>query len=132
MSSISTAREVFILLGGGTLFLGIFVWIGVALHMAYTKMDIILKHLSNCSTIMARAPLRHGGPWGKLLLIGGISGVVTFPGVYLKHGGVSIEDLNNFPTPLKRKLAIIQWTGIGLLSAIVLLWGIGKIAGWIR
>lgn len=103
-----------------------FVWIGIALHMAYTKMDLMLEHLKNCSAIMNQAPLRHGGPWGKLLLIGGISGIVTFPGFYLKRGGLSAEDLNNFPAPLKRKLALIQWSVIGLLSAMTLLALIGK------
>ncbi|MGY2292473.1 hypothetical protein ACW9H6_22200 [Pseudomonas sp. SDO528_S397] len=95
-------------------FAGIFIWIGVCLHLAYTQMDLMLAHLKNCSAIMSRAPLRHGGPWGKLLLIGGISGIVTFPGFYLKRGGMSVEDLENLPAPLKRKLLIIQWVGIGL------------------
>ncbi|WP_259679346.1 hypothetical protein [Pseudomonas chlororaphis] len=71
---------------GGVVILGTLVWIGVALHMAYTKLDELLDHLKNCSAIMARAPLKHGGPWGKLLLIGGISGTVTFPGFHLKRG----------------------------------------------
>lgn len=58
---------------------GMFVWIGIALHIAYTKMDLMLTHLKNCSAIMIRAPLRHGGPWGKLLLVGGISGDCYIP-----------------------------------------------------
>ncbi|QNH80578.1 hypothetical protein GGD92_08045 [Pseudomonas protegens] len=97
------------------------IWIGVCLHLAYTRMDEILELLKNCSAVMNRAPLRHGGPWGKLLLIGGISGVITFPGVYLKHGGVSVEDLNNFPVRLKRKLAVLQWCVIGLLVMMCVL-----------
>ncbi|SDZ67004.1 hypothetical protein [Pseudomonas sp. NFIX28] len=115
---------------GGVVILGAFVWIGVALHMAYTKLDELLDHLKNCSAIMARAPLKHGGPWGKLLLIGGISGIVTFPGFYLKRGELSAEDLNNFPAPFKRKLAVLQWSVIGLLGFAALLWVIGKIVGW--
>ncbi|AJO79755.1 MULTISPECIES: hypothetical protein [Pseudomonas] len=115
---------------GGVVILGIFAWIGVALHMAYTKMDELLDHLKNCSAIMVRAPLRHGGPWGKLLLIGGISGIVTFPGFYLKRGELSAEDLNNFPAPFKRKLALLQWSVIGLLGVAFLLWVIGKVVGW--
>ncbi|CAI8856719.1 DUF1206 domain-containing protein [Pseudomonas chlororaphis] len=115
---------------GGVVILGILVWIGVALHMAYTKMDELLDHLKNCSAIMVRAPLRHGGPWGKLLLIGGISGIVTFPGFYLKRGELSTEDLNNFPAPFKRKLAVLQWSVIGLLGFAFLLWVIGKVVGW--
>lgn len=116
---------------GGLVIILSFVWIGVALHMAYTKTDEMLEHLKNCTTIMARAPLRHGGALGKLLLVGGISGIVTFPGVYLKHGGVSIDDLARFPVLLKRKLAVLQWTGIGLLASMFLLWCIGKIVGWL-
>ncbi|WP_423144599.1 hypothetical protein [Pseudomonas chlororaphis] len=110
--------------------LGTLIWIGVALHMAYTKMDELLDHLKNCSAIMARAPLKHGGPWGKLLLIGGISGIVTFPGFYLKRGELSAEDLKNFPALFKRKLAVLQWSVIGLLGFAFLLWVIGKVVGW--
>jgi hypothetical protein len=125
----STAEFIFGYLGG-IVILGAFVWIGVALQMAYTKMDVILEHLENCPAIMARAPLKHGGPWGKLLLIGGISGIVTFPGFYLKRGELNVDDLKNLPVPLKRRLVILQWSVIGILSFTFLLWGIGKIVGW--
>ncbi|MCK3838924.1 MULTISPECIES: hypothetical protein [Pseudomonas] len=106
---------------------GMFVWIGIALHMAYTKMDLMLTHLKNCSAIMIRAPLRHGGPWGKLLLVGGISGIVTFPGFYLKRGGMSVEDLSNFPVALKRKLAVLQWSVIALLLVMLSLAAVIKL-----
>ena len=105
----------------------IFIWIGVCLHLAYTQMDEILERLKNCSAIMRRKPLRYAGPWGKLLLIGGISGIVTFPGIYLKHGGVSIDDLNKFPAPLRRKLAVLQWVSIVLLVLMILLFIFGKL-----
>lgn len=98
---------------------GIFLWIGICLHLAYTKMDLILERLKNCSAIMVRAPLRHGGPWGKLLLVGGISGIVTFPSFYMKRGELSSEDLANFPMPLKRKLIALQWSVIGLLLVMI-------------
>lgn len=111
----------------GLVLVCMFVWIGIVLHMAYTKMDVLLGLLKNCSAVMARAPLRNAGPWGKLLLVGGISGIVTFPGIYLKHGGVSIEDLENFPAPLKRKLAILQWSVIGLLMALILFVALYKV-----
>lgn len=100
-------------------FAGIFLWIGACLHLAYTKMDLMLGHLKNCSAVMARAPLQHGGPWGKLLLVGGISGIVTFPGFYLKRGELSAKDLANFPTLLKRKLVVLQWSVIGLLLVML-------------
>lgn len=106
---------------------GMFVWVGIALHMAYTKMDLMLTHLKNCSAVMIRAPLRHGGPWGKLLLVGGISGIVTFPGFYLKRGGMSVEDLSNFPVALKRKLAVLQWSVIALLLVMISLAAVIKL-----
>ncbi len=96
-------------------FAGLLIWIGVCLYLAYTKMDLMLDHLKNCSAIMMRASLRHGGPWGKLLLIGGISGIITFPNFYLKRGGLSLDDLNNFPIALKKKLAMLHWCVIWLL-----------------
>ncbi|MNG96758.1 hypothetical protein D3C81_486940 [compost metagenome] len=106
---------------------GMFVWVGLALHMAYTQLDLMLTHLKNCSAIMIRAPLRQGGPWGKLLLVGGISGIVTFPGFYLKRGGMSVEDLSNFPVALKRKLAVLQWSVIALLLVMISLAAVIKL-----
>lgn len=109
---------------------GIGLWLGFCLHLAYTQMDLILRHLRNCSAVMARAPLRHGGPWGKLLLIGGISGIVTFPKFYLKRGELSSEDLAGFPAPLKRKLAVLQWSVIGLLL-VMICFGIAVKSGFV-
>ncbi|HCS42179.1 MAG TPA: hypothetical protein DIW52_05045 [Pseudomonas sp.] len=110
----------------GIVITSMFIWVGVALHMAYTKMDMMLEHLKNCAAIMVRAPLRHGGPWGKLMLVGGISGIVTFPGFYLKRGELSLDDLQSLPSPIKRKLAILQWSVWGLLIAMALLVAIGE------
>ena len=100
--------------------------LAIALHMAYTQIDLILGRLKNCTAIMVRAPLKHGGPWGRLLLIGGISGVLTFPSSYLKRGELCPEDLKNFPIMLKRKLVVMQWGIIVLMISIVLLALIGK------
>lgn len=100
--------------------------LAVALHMAYTKIDLMLEHLKNCTAIMARAPLKHGGPWGRLLLIGGISGILTFPNYYLKRGELCPEDLKKFPETLKRKLVVMQWIIIVLMISMFLLALIGK------
>jgi hypothetical protein len=99
---------------------GIFIWIGACLYLAHKKMDLILAHLKNSSAVMSIAPMQHGGPWGKLLLIGGISGLITFPSIYLKRGGLSVADLNHFPATLKRKLVVLQWSLISLLSVMVI------------
>lgn len=60
--------------------------IGIVLYMAYTKMELMLGYLKNCTAIMVRAPLKNGGPWDRLLLIGSISGINTFPSSYLGRG----------------------------------------------
>ncbi|AZD09496.1 hypothetical protein C4K26_4102 [Pseudomonas chlororaphis] len=125
--SLNTADKIFLVVVD---FAGIFMVSGIYLHMAYTKMDLMLDHLKNSAVLSPLTTLRHGGPWGKLLLIGGISGIVTFPGFYLKRGELSAEDLNNFPLPFKRKLAVLQWSVIGLLGFAALLWVIGKVVGW--
>lgn len=104
-----------------------FVWIGVVLHMAYTKMDLMLGYLKNCSAIMTLAQFKQSGPWGKLLLVCSISSFVTFPGFYIKRRGVSAEDLRTFPMPLKRKLMILQWIGIGQFIALALFVALYKI-----
>lgn len=109
---------------------GLTLWIGLCLHLAYTKMDLMLEHLRNCSAIMTRAPLRHGGPWGKLLLVGGMSGIVTFPQFYLKRSELSSEDLASFPAPLKRKLVVLQWNVIFLLL-VMISFGIAVKSGFI-
>jgi len=96
-------------------FAGIFLWIGICLHLAYTKMDFILEHLKNSSAITVRAPLRHGGPLGKLLLIGGISGVVTFPRIHIKRGTLSTADLAGFPVKFMR----LQWSAFGLIAVMM-------------
>lgn len=97
-----------------------YMWIAIALHMAYTKMDTMLEHLKNSSSVMALAPLKHGGPWGRLLLIGGISGFLTFPKLYARRGGVSPEDLKKFPEPLKRQLTMLYWSVMILIISLVL------------
>ena len=116
----STAKFVVGYLNGVVILL-LWVWIGVALHMAYTKMDLILSHLKNCRAVKARASLKNGGPWGKLLLIGGISSFVAFPGVHLSKGELSQDDLENLPHPLKRKLVALQWSVWVLLAAMSVL-----------
>jgi hypothetical protein len=108
----------------GLVLISIFVWISVALHMAYTKM---LECLKNSSSILALASLRHGGPWGRLLLIGGISGLVTFPNFYSKRGGINMDDINKLPVSLKRKLVTLQWCVIVLLALLALFVSLYKI-----
>lgn len=116
-----TSAEIIVGALCGLVLFGLLIWNVVALYLAYTKLDLMLEKLKNCSAIVTRAPLRHGGPWGKLLLVGGISGIVTFPRFYLSRGELDVEDLETFPIALKRKLIALQWAVIGLLATMVML-----------
>ena len=116
----------------GVVLLGAFVWIGIALRIAYTKMDLMLESLKNSSIVNAFSLLRQGGPWGKLLLVGSISGVVTFPAFYIRRGRASADDLSTFPERLKFHLVMLQWAGIAILSLGLLLFLVGKFIGWLK
>jgi len=107
--SVSTADKIFLCISLSG-FGGIFVWIGIALHLAYTKMDLMLDHLKNSPAIMIRVFLIDTGPWGRLHVFGLIMGLMVMPHFFLRDGGASAEDLKNFPAKLKRKLIILQWT----------------------
>lgn len=111
----------------GAVLLGLIVWIGICMHLAYTRMDEMLEHLKNCSAVMDRAPLRYGGPWGKLLLVGGISGIVTFPKFFIKRGEVSTDDLGSLPLALRQKLIFLQWSVWGLFGAMAVFVSFSKI-----
>lgn len=88
--------------------LSMLIWICVCLRLAYTSVDEYLELLKNCLAVVSLSPLKQGGPWGRLLLMGGITSIVTFPGVYLKHGGVSVDDLVSFPKQLKKKFFVLS------------------------
>ena len=113
-----------------TNFAGIFLWIGICLYLAYTKVDLILSHLKNSPAIKVWAPMREGGPWGKLLLIAGISGLVTFSRFPLEKGQLSADDLASFPADLKRKLIRLQWCSIWM-TVVLVLFGIAVMLGLI-
>lgn len=111
---------------GGLVVISMFVCLLVLLHLAHTKMDMLLELFPNSAGVKTLAPLRHGGIWGKLMLIGGITSYVAFPGLYLKNGQLSREDLQAIPNSLRRKLALIQWILVALVVTMFALYFIGK------
>jgi hypothetical protein len=127
-----TAREFFILIGGGGVLTGLIFSIAFGLYLAYTTTDVMLDHLKNSSSAKAFASLRHGGPLGKLLMVGGISGLLTLSDFHLKRGGLSSEDVINFPAQLKLKLKILYWSLVVFSILLFLLGGIGKVLGWLK
>jgi hypothetical protein len=114
---------------GGVILLLIFVWLVVALHMAYTKMDVLFGHLKNSPAITVLAFWRHAGPSGRLRMISNIAHYVSSPRRGIENGTISAEDIENLPMPIKCKLVIL-WRSLTLLvGALFLVWCIGKIFG---
>lgn len=115
---------------GGVILLLIFVWLVVALHMAYTKMDVLFGHLKNSPAITVLTFWRHAGPSGRLRMISNIAHYVSSPRRGIENGTISAEDIENLPMPIKRKLVIL-WRSLTLLvGALFLVWCIGKIFGF--
>ena len=70
------------------------------------------------------------------MLTASIAGIMTFPGIYLRRGGVSQADLDAFPSPLKRKLILLHIVNIALAvggflvgGAMVVCWNYVKKGG---
>ena len=127
----SIEKIVFGLLGG-ILVIGAIIWLVIALRIAYRHLELMLKHLENSSTVTTLTQLKQGSLWGRVLLVGSISSVLTFPDFYIKRGRASAEDISLFPTLLKRKLVVLQWGGIVIMSSSVLLFLTRKVFDWLR
>jgi hypothetical protein len=112
--SLSTVDKVFLVVGLID-FGGIFIWIGVAMYLAYSKMELMLSHFKNSPTITVRIFLIRAGILGRLHIFGLMMGLMVMPGIFLRKGGVSAEDLKSFPADLKRTLVVMQWVNWGLL-----------------
>ncbi|MFJ2447742.1 hypothetical protein [Pseudomonas sp. NPDC087626] len=117
---------------GGLILLLIFVWLVVALHMAYTKMDVLFGHLKNSPAITVLAFWRHAGPWGRLRMIGNIAHYVSSPRKGIENGSISAEDIASLPAAIKCKLVILWWSVTLLLGALLLVWCVGKFMGQIK
>lgn len=105
----------------GVVFVGIYVWLAFALYLGYTKGEDLSMYFKNSSSLISVDTHKHAGPFGKLQLVGGIASVVTFPRFFIKRGMASVEDIEKFPLPFRRKLIFLQWSAIGLLTALVFL-----------
>lgn len=90
-------------------------WIGIALYLAYNKMDLMLKHMKNSPAIMSRVFLINAGLSGRMHVFGAIMGLMVVPSIFIRKGVVSAEDIKSFPADLKRKLVVMQWVVFGLL-----------------
>ncbi|WP_248916694.1 hypothetical protein [Pseudomonas moorei] len=78
------------------------------MHLAYTKLDMMLEHLKNCSVVKNRAPLKHGGPWGRIYMMGEIFGIMRNPEIYIHAGTLSAKDMEKFPHKLRQNLITLH------------------------
>lgn len=64
--------------------------------------------------------------------MGSVVGVIAWPAMYIRDGGASIEDINNCPRGLRRKLVVWYRAGAVLLGVFLLLWSVGQYMGWVK
>jgi hypothetical protein len=100
----------------GVAIIGLLITEGIALYLIQTRANEILGYFKNSPTLFAKKALINGGPYGKLVLIGDIARVVSFPHAHLKSGKLDADDLNSLPPWLRRTLKAIYWSLIGLLA----------------
>ncbi|AMS17678.1 hypothetical protein A3218_26550 [Pseudomonas chlororaphis] len=85
-------------LSGGAIISGVFFYWGCK------RMDEILGYVKNCKIIMNNRFYLYMGAWGRMAMIGMVAGSLAYPGYYIRKGMMDIEDIRNFPEPLKRRL----------------------------
>ncbi|KAB0493894.1 hypothetical protein [Pseudomonas vancouverensis] len=112
--TLSAADTLFLVIGVVDIS-GMFAGIGYMLFLANTKMDLLQKAFKNSWGVTGAG---YGGVWAKLMVVGRISGYVTFSTFYIDRGVVSADDLKNLPISLRRKLMALQWGGIVLLTVM--------------
>lgn len=89
---------------GGLVIICQFISIGVALYLSYTKGDLMSSHFKNSSSLLALGIYKSTSLHGRLLLVGSISSILTFPGFFLKRGLANAEDIDSFPPRLSASL----------------------------
>ncbi|MCB2252185.1 hypothetical protein KTQ74_09775 [Pseudomonas chlororaphis] len=104
----------------GITFLGMFVLIGIYMYLGYTSMDKILEAVRNCSLINRYRFYLSVGPWGKMVMVGGVASCLLFSGYLIKHGELSKDDIDNFPEPLKGRLLMSQYVGWALMASLAI------------
>jgi len=106
-SDLRTSEIIFLLIGLVD-FTGIFILLGIMLYVAKTKTETILNHLTNSSISSRIIMLWHGGPWGRIYMMGEIFGIMRNPEIYIHAGTLSAKDMENFPRKLRQSLITLH------------------------
>ena len=103
------------------IFTGLIINIGRSLYLAYTQKDFILSHLENCKLVKRWAFMNRVGPWGRMVFIGTVSGLLASPRIQIILGEANAEDIENFPKKLKQTLITLQRTTRWLVVSLIAL-----------
>ena len=122
--TLSTADTLFLVVGVVDIS-GLFAGVGYMLFLANTKMNILQRCFKNSWGVTGREEFGYSGVWRRIMIIGRISGYVTFSTFYINRGILSADDLKELPASLKRKLIALQWIGIILL---IVMFGLALVA----
>jgi len=117
---------------GGLSIVSGYIWFCFVFYMTFTELEAVLGHLENSPDVVFLSRTRRSDFVGKSRLMIELSGIVTFPRFHSQVVKLSPDDLSNIPVSIKRKLAIMQWSGIVILVSMIVSFGIGKIAGLYR
>jgi hypothetical protein len=104
--SVNAVDAVF-LISGLIVFGGMLVVFGGVIHLGCTKGNVLLEHFQNGSSLITIPARIDPGLTGKVRLVYSVSSVVTFSRFYLKRGLVTAEDINRFPSDLRRRLVTL-------------------------
>ncbi len=90
-----------------------------SLYLSRRHLDAMLEALKGSRYIgVWAAGLRELGWFGRFMLEAQIRGMVMWPGPGMRAGEVSVDEIRNFPTYLKRLLVAET-----VLHGVILIWG---------
>lgn len=126
MTFITSAHDFVVVLGGLTL-LGLFVVMGVYVYWGYTRMDSIMEGVKECSLINRYRFYLQMGPWGRMMMVGGVASCLLFSKYLIGRGLLNAQDIDDFPGSLKVSMIVSQYVGWGLLVSLFVEYAVLKI-----
>lgn len=86
----------------------IFLLLCVFLYISRRYSTAILAHLQNCPAVDQRKFLLRMGIWGRIVFVGSVSSFLAFPKSLVQKGALCANDIENFPSTLKKTLVALH------------------------
>lgn len=118
--------EVFLLFFGGGLVVCSLLLLVVAIYIAYFRVNEVIDNLSNSSFVSSNRYYMEAGPFGRLLFIGCVSAVLTFPRRHLERGELNAQDYSRFPTKLMVLIKLVNYSVWTLSALFLITWAVGN------